>query len=113
MPVERTTGGTSLIDVLDRVLDKGIVIDAWVRVSLVGIDLITVEARVVVASIDTYIKYSEAVGQVVPASKPASIAAPADGRTSDAVFAENAALRAQLAATGREPVARRRRTVKP
>src|SRR5262247_1954569 len=54
MPVERTSGGTSLIDVLDRVLDKGIVIDAWVRVSLVGIDLITVEARVVVASIDTY-----------------------------------------------------------
>ena len=52
MPVERTVGGTSLIDVLDRVLDKGIVIDAWVRVSLVGIDLITVEARVVVASID-------------------------------------------------------------
>ena len=62
MPVERTAGGTSLIDVLDRVLDKGIVIDAWVRVSLVGIDLITVEARVVVASIDTYLKYSEAVG---------------------------------------------------
>ena len=41
MPVERASGGTSLIDVLDRVLDKGIVIDAWVRVSLVGIDLIT------------------------------------------------------------------------
>ena len=50
MPVERASGGTSLIDVLDRVLDKGIVIDAWVRVSLVGIDLLTVEARVVVAS---------------------------------------------------------------
>ena len=49
-PVERAPGGTSLIDVLDRVLDKGIVVDAWVRVSLVGIDLITVEARVVVAS---------------------------------------------------------------
>ena len=62
MAVERAAGGTSLIDVLDRVLDKGIVIDAWVRVSLVGIDLITVEARVVVASIDTYLKYSEAVG---------------------------------------------------
>src|SRR5258708_6181838 len=61
MAVERAAGGTSLIDVLDRVLDKGIVIDAWVRVSLVGIDLITVEARVVVASIDTYLKYSEAV----------------------------------------------------
>jgi gas vesicle structural protein len=69
MPVERSQGGTSLVDVLDRVLDKGIVIDAWVRVSLVGIDLITVEARVVVASIDTYLKYSEAVGQVSPVSK--------------------------------------------
>ncbi|HEY6214692.1 MAG TPA: gas vesicle protein GvpJ [Vicinamibacterales bacterium] len=72
MPVERAAGGTSLIDVLDRVLDKGIVIDAWVRVSLVGIDLITVEARVVVASIDTYLKYSEAVGTVTPIAKPAA-----------------------------------------
>ena len=72
MPVERAAGGTSLIDVLDRVLDKGIVIDAWVRVSLVGIDLITVEARIVVASIDTYLKYSEAVGQVAPVSSPRS-----------------------------------------
>ena len=74
MPIERTTGGTSLIDVLDRVLDKGIVIDAWVRVSLVGIDLITVEARVVVASIDTYLKYSESIGQVAPVSRPAVVA---------------------------------------
>jgi len=104
MPVERTTGGTSLIDVLDRVLDKGIVIDAWVRVSLVGIDLITVEARVVVASIETYLKYSEADGTITPASKPSAV----DGRTSDAVLAENAALRAQIAATGREPVTARR-----
>ena len=71
MPVERTPGGTSLIDVLDRVLDKGIVIDAWVRISLVGIDLITVEARVVVASIDTYLKYAEAVGLTPAVSRPA------------------------------------------
>ena len=70
MTVERTPGGTSIIDVLDRVLDKGIVIDAWVRVSLVGIDLLTVEARVVVASIDTYLKYSDMVGQVAPVSRP-------------------------------------------
>ena len=75
--VERHSGGTSLIDVLDRVLDKGIVIDAWVRISLVGIDLITVEARVVVASIDTYLKYAEAVGITAPVSRPA-VAAPAD-----------------------------------
>jgi hypothetical protein len=76
MPVERAAGGTSLVDVLDRVLDKGIVIDAWVRVSLVGIDLITVEARVVVASIDTYLKYAEAVGQVATASRPLVEGAP-------------------------------------
>jgi hypothetical protein len=75
MTVERHPGGTSLIDVLDRVLDKGIVIDAWVRISLVGIDLITVEARVVVASIDTYLKYAEAVGITAPAARPA-VAAP-------------------------------------
>ena len=94
MAVERSPGGTSLIDVLDRVLDKGIVIDAWVRVSLVGIDLITVEARVVVASIDTYLKYSEAVGQVTPISRPQAEVTSAH----QSVIAENAALRAELAA---------------
>jgi hypothetical protein len=108
MPVERTSGGTSLIDVLDRVLDKGIVIDAWVRVSLVGIDLITVEARVVVASIDTYLKYSEAVGTVAPVAKPGAV----DAGTHEAVMAENAALRARLAessAAAPAPRPRRRR----
>src|SRR5437660_5498141 len=70
MAVERVSGGSSLIDVLDRVLDKGIVIDAWVRISLVGIDLITVEARVVVASIDTYLKYADAVRLVGIVSRP-------------------------------------------
>jgi len=71
MAVERAPGGSSLIDVLDRILDKGIVIDAWVRISLVGIDLITVEARVVIASIDTYLKYAEAVGITPMVSRPA------------------------------------------
>jgi len=105
MPVERAAGGTSLIDVLDRVLDKGIVIDAWVRVSLVGIDLITVEARVVVASIDTYLKYSEAVSQVTPVSKPAI-----EGKGYEEVIAENAALRAQLQTAAHGRRAGRRRT---
>ena len=49
----------TLIDVLDRVLDKGIVIDAWARMSVVGIDLLTVEMKVVVASIDTYLMYAD------------------------------------------------------
>src|ERR1043166_236682 len=55
MSIERVAGGNaSMADVLDRVLDKGIVIDAWIRISLVGLDLITVETRAVVASIATY-----------------------------------------------------------
>jgi hypothetical protein len=97
MAVERAAGGTSLIDVLDRVLDKGIVIDAWVRVSLVGIDLITVEARVVVASIDTYLKYSEAVGQSGQMARPAAEVPQSRGQ----LEAENVALRAELEATRR------------
>lgn len=110
MAVERQQGGTSLIDVLDRVLDKGIVIDAWVRVSLVGIDLITVEARVVVASIDTYLKYSDAIGGAAVAARPAIEAA----RPYDEIAAENVALRTQLesattgAARARAPRRRRR-----
>ena len=111
MAVERTPSGSSLIDVLDRVLDTGIVIDAWVRVSLVGIDLITVEARVVVASIDTYLKYSEAVGQVSPVSRPA-----AELPSHHEVVAENAALRAELAASKSsraDLVAAAKKTAKP
>jgi hypothetical protein len=78
MAVERVSGGSSLIDVLDRILDKGIVIDAWVRISLVGIDLITVEARIVVASIDTYLKYADAVGLTGLVSRPTLSEAAAD-----------------------------------
>lgn len=94
MAVERTPSGSSLIDVLDRVLDKGIVIDAWVRVSLVGIDLVTVEARIVVASIDTYLKYSEAVGITAPISRPREVTA--GDSEFDRMRAENAELRRQL-----------------
>jgi len=62
MAVEKTIGSSSLVEVVDRILDKGIVIDAWARVSLVGIELLAIEARVVVASVDTYLKYAEAIG---------------------------------------------------
>lgn len=62
MAVEKTMASGSLAEVVDRILDKGIVVDAWARVSLVGIELLAVEARVVVASVDTYLKYAEAVG---------------------------------------------------
>ena len=70
MPVERAPAVSSVVDVLDRVLDKGIVIDAWVRVSLMGIDLLTVEARVVVASIETYQRYSKVVRRAASAARP-------------------------------------------
>ncbi|MBM3474252.1 MAG: gas vesicle structural protein GvpA [Armatimonadetes bacterium] len=62
MAVEKAIASTSLAEVVDRILDKGVVIDAWVRISLVGIELLAIEARVVVASVDTWLKYAEAVG---------------------------------------------------
>jgi len=70
MAVERVYGGTSLIDVLDRILDKGLVIDVWARVSVVGLEVLTVEARVVVASVDTYLRYAQAIGLTPLASRP-------------------------------------------
>src|SRR5215208_3866226 len=54
----------SLADVVDTILDKGLVIDAYVRVSLVGIELITIDARIVVASVDTYLRFAEAVNRL-------------------------------------------------
>ncbi|MBC1327737.1 gas vesicle structural protein GvpA [Trichormus variabilis 9RC] len=60
-----------MAEVIDRILDKGIVVDAWVRVSLVGIELLAIEARIVVASVETYLKYAEAVGLTQSAAMPA------------------------------------------
>lgn len=62
MAVEKTNASSSLVEVVDRILDKGVVIDAWARVSLVGIELLAIEARVVLAGVETYLKYAEAVG---------------------------------------------------
>jgi len=68
---EGDLGRGNLLDVLDRILDKGIVIDAWGRVSVAGIDLIEIDAWVVVASIHTYLNYAESLGLTprVPASR--------------------------------------------
>ena len=79
MQVQRASGSTSVLDVLDRVLDKGIVIDAWVRVSLMGIDLITIDARVVVASIDTYEHQIGEISLLPMAAKP--VASEANGES--------------------------------
>jgi len=68
MAVEKSMASSSLVEVVDRILDKGIVVDAWARVSLVGIELLTIEARVVVASVDTFLKYAEAIGLTASAT---------------------------------------------
>jgi hypothetical protein len=61
--VDRPSGGT-LADVVGMILDKGLVIDVYVRVSLVGIEILTIDARVVVASVDTYLRFAEAAGRL-------------------------------------------------
>ena len=68
--VEKSLASSSLADVVDRILDKGIVIDLWVKVALVGIEILSIEARVVIASVDTYLKYAEAVGLTATAAAP-------------------------------------------
>jgi gas vesicle structural protein len=68
MAVEKAIGSSSLVEVIDRILDKGVVVDACVRISLVGIEILAVEARVVVASVETYLKYAEAIGLTATAA---------------------------------------------
>jgi hypothetical protein len=88
MSVQATSGGSvtrsspsggTLADILDRVLDKGIVIDAWAAVSLLGVEILTIQAKVVVASVETYLKYADAIAAVgtQPAEKPKPIEASA------------------------------------
>jgi gas vesicle structural protein len=62
MAVKTSVGASSLVEVLDRILDKGIVIDVFAIVSLVGIELLTIEARIVIASVETWLVYAKAVG---------------------------------------------------
>ena len=71
MAAARPTGGylerprpSGLADVVDVILDKGLVIDAFVRVSLIGIEILTIDARIVIASVDTYLRFAEAVNRL-------------------------------------------------
>lgn len=69
--VQKTTDSSSLAEVVDRILDKGVVVDVWAKVSLVGIELLSIEARIVIASVETYLKYAEAIGLTATAAAPA------------------------------------------
>lgn len=75
--VQRTGGGAGaapgtggLAEVVELILDKGIVIDAWVRIAVVGLEVLTIQARVVIASVDTYLRYAEAVSATATAAPP-------------------------------------------
>src|SRR5437588_4073886 len=67
--VSRAPQPSGLADVIDLILDKGLVIDVYVRVALVGIELLTIDARIVVASVDTYLRFAEAVNRLDLESK--------------------------------------------
>ena len=68
----RQTNAANYVDVLDRVLDKGIVIDAWVALSVIGINLVTLDARIVVASVETYLRNADSVARILepPRARP-------------------------------------------
>jgi hypothetical protein len=70
--IQKSSGSASLAELLNVILDKGIVIDAWVRLSVIGIEILTLEARVVVASVETYLRYAEAIGLTQLAAAPAA-----------------------------------------
>jgi hypothetical protein len=62
--LQRAPSPSGLVDVVDLILDKGLVIDAYVRVSVIGIELLTIDARIVIASVDTYLRFAEAVNRL-------------------------------------------------
>ena len=62
--LQRAPSPSGLADVVDLILDKGLVIDAYVRVAVIGIEIITIDARIVIASVDTYLRFAEAVNRL-------------------------------------------------
>jgi gas vesicle structural protein len=62
--LQRAPSPSGLVDVVDLILDKGLVIDAYIRISVIGIELITIDARIVIASIDSYLRFAEAVNRL-------------------------------------------------
>src|SRR5919198_6172404 len=62
--LQRAPSPSGLVDVVDLILDKGLVIDAYIRVSVIGIELLTIDARIVIASVDTYLRFAEAVNRL-------------------------------------------------
>ena len=74
--VQKMGGASGLADVLAVILEKGIVVDAWVRLSIIGIEILTLEVRAVIASVDTYLRYAEAIGLTSLAAAPRTATEP-------------------------------------
>jgi len=82
--LQRAPSPSGLADVVDLILDKGLVIDAYVRVAVIGIELITIDARIVVASVDTYLRFAEAVNRLdLTQTEAAGLKELRDGGSSD------------------------------
>ena len=69
-PVGKRSDATSLAQLVDMILDKGIVIDRWASVSVLGLELLTIETRMVVTSVETYLRYADAMARLTPAAPP-------------------------------------------
>src|SRR6187549_4135131 len=73
--LQRAPSPTGLADVVELILDKGMVIDAYIRIAVIGIELITIDARIVIASVDTYLRFAEQVNRLdLAAEGPAGLA---------------------------------------
>src|ERR1700759_2159439 len=82
--LQRAPSPSGLADVVDLILDKGLVIDAFVRIAVIGIELVTIDARIVIASVDTYLRFAEAVNRVdLTQTEAAGLAELRDGGGSD------------------------------
>jgi gas vesicle structural protein len=92
-PVAKMSDSASLAELVDVILDKGIVVDAWARVSVLGLELLTIEARMVVASVETYLRYADAIGRISPAAAPPWQHAASDGENEQDRVLEGQVLR--------------------
>ena len=84
-----------LVDILDRVLDKGLVVVGDIKINLANVELLTIQVRLLICSIDTYLKYSEAVGLTAPGSRPRELAVGGADEL-DRMRTENADLKRRL-----------------
>jgi len=98
--LQRAPSPSGLADVVDLILDKGLVIDAYVRVAVIGIELVTIDARIVIASVDTYLRFAEAVNRLDLTQTEAAGLAELRGDNSEEEKAKGAVEGAKRAFTG-------------